>query len=247
MAYTDKTYAYQEKLTSAGMNAYVRDNFRAGVPDIFTTKGDLAVASGADAAGRLGVGSDGQILVADSGETLGVRWGNGGLSGVLLNVQDGLPPLSGISGAALELVESSGAGTLKPVMYQARFDAAAKEGRMWVFRMPRNYSGSPVLKLAYRMASANSSKAVVLTAALAAVSDGDASMNAKVFASENTATVSVPDTANTQDEASITLTNADSLAAGDWVCLVVCRDGAAGGDSASGDLILTGVEVQYVS
>lgn len=50
------------------------DNFIAGVPDIFTTKGDLVVASGADAAGRLGVGTNGQLLTADSGETLGVKW-----------------------------------------------------------------------------------------------------------------------------------------------------------------------------
>jgi hypothetical protein len=42
---------------------------------IWDTKGDLAVASGADAAAKLPVGSNNQILIADSTQTLGVKWG----------------------------------------------------------------------------------------------------------------------------------------------------------------------------
>lgn len=41
---------------------------------LWDAKGDLAVASGADAADNLAVGSNGQVLVAASGETLGVEW-----------------------------------------------------------------------------------------------------------------------------------------------------------------------------
>lgn len=37
-------------------------------------KGDLFAASGADAIGRLALGTDGQVLTADSAQTLGVRW-----------------------------------------------------------------------------------------------------------------------------------------------------------------------------
>ena len=51
-----------------------RANFQAGVPDIFTTKGDLAVATGADAAARLAAGANDSTLVAASGETTGLVW-----------------------------------------------------------------------------------------------------------------------------------------------------------------------------
>lgn len=52
----------------------IRDNFIAGVPDLYTTKGDLAPATGGDAAARLAVGANHARLVADSGEAVGMRW-----------------------------------------------------------------------------------------------------------------------------------------------------------------------------
>ena len=42
-------------------------------------KGDLLVGTGADAVGRLAVGTDGQLLSAASGETTGLKWTNIGL------------------------------------------------------------------------------------------------------------------------------------------------------------------------
>ncbi len=63
------------------------DNFVAGIPDIFTTKGDIAIASAADVAGRLGVGSDGQVLIADSSEALGVKWGAIGSGGLIASAK----------------------------------------------------------------------------------------------------------------------------------------------------------------
>lgn len=162
----------------------------------------------------------------------------------ILQVQNSIPPLSGITAAALQLIESSGAGTAKPVLYELLFDSATTEGRMWVFRATETI-GTVTLNIGYHMKSANVSKAVVLSAQLAAISSGDASSTAKVFASANTATVTVPDAAGTRGEATITMTNADSVAKGDWVCLYLQRTGGNAGDTASGDMAVTDVEFIY--
>ena len=50
--------------------------------DILTTKGDLLTRS-ASALGRLGIGSDGQILEADSTQSLGMKWATAGGGGNL--------------------------------------------------------------------------------------------------------------------------------------------------------------------
>lgn len=45
-----------------------------GVNTLFTTKGDLLVASAANTPARLGVGSNGQVVMADSTQGQGVKW-----------------------------------------------------------------------------------------------------------------------------------------------------------------------------
>lgn len=52
----------------------IRANFQAGVPDIFTTKGDLAAATAGDAAARLAVGADDATLVPDASTATGLAW-----------------------------------------------------------------------------------------------------------------------------------------------------------------------------
>ena len=51
----------------------------AEIPDtIIDAKGDLIVGSADDTATRLGVGTDGFVLTADSGETTGLKWASAG-------------------------------------------------------------------------------------------------------------------------------------------------------------------------
>lgn len=64
---------------------------------LFDAKGDLLVATGADTPGKLTVGSNGQVLVADSAEATGLKWSS----------YDPLPSQSGNSGKYLTTNGSS--------------------------------------------------------------------------------------------------------------------------------------------
>ena len=58
------TVATGDLWTASNHNTYIRDNFAAGVPAIFTTIGDLAYAAGNQRTARLPIGAVGQILRA---------------------------------------------------------------------------------------------------------------------------------------------------------------------------------------
>lgn len=162
----------------------------------------------------------------------------------LFPASSGIAPSSGLTAAAFSQVQSSGAGTKKPEWWILSFDAAAIEGRIWQGRIPRGYASTLTVSGQFYMASATSGN-VVIAAQIAAVSDGDASTTAKVFASANSATVAVPGTAGTAKAFSITMTTADSVAAGDWFDLVIYRDATNGSDTATGDMNLTLADLYF--
>lgn len=122
------------------------------------------------------------------------------------------------------------------------FDASTDETCYTpAFRMPTAYTGTGTLKLAigYYMASATAND-VIWACQVEAVTDADATDldSASSFDTANTATVTVPATQGYLDVATITLTNKDSVAAGDMVRLAIYRDADAGGDTATGDACL---------
>jgi hypothetical protein len=147
---------------------------------------------------------------------------------------------------AIQRVKSS-ASAPAPYFIQLAFDASTEEWCCWSFRMPADYSSAPVLKVQYKMASATSGD-VIWVGQIAAVTDGDSTdVDAKAFASANSATVTVPGTAGFIDEASITMTNADSVAAGDLVVLRLARDADAAGDTATGDAEFVAASLLYTT
>src|SRR6185436_20053948 len=118
------------------------------------------------------------------------------------------------------------------------FDAATDEAAYWTLRALQGLTGTMTLVIDYIMASATSN-AVRWGASVEAVTDGDSTdLDAgESVDTENTTDVTVPGTAGFIDQASITLTNQDSVAAGDYVRIRVRRVGSNGADTATGDAL----------
>lgn len=129
-------------------------------------------------------------------------------------------------------------------IWHLAFDDTTPEGCYWTFRMPSDYTGSPVLKLVYSMASATSGT-IEFEASVWAASDGE-DVDTESYDTINTATETVPGTAGLSSDLSITLTNNDSLAANDMVHLKLFSDADDGTNhTATGDLELRAVSLEY--
>lgn len=126
------------------------------------------------------------------------------------------------------------------------FDASTDEAAYWTGIAPQGITGTLTAIITYVMASATSG-AVGFQAQLEAVSDGDATdldAGTSFDTVNNSSSTTVPGTAGYIDQISITLTNADSIAAGDYFRLSINRDadGSAITDSATGDAYVLSVE-----
>lgn len=128
------------------------------------------------------------------------------------------------------------------------FDATTDEIIHKTFRMPQNYASGLILKAQYSMVSATSGN-VAISCEVMAVSDGDAAaVDSDSYDTINTgAATAVPATAGYMDEISLTLTNADSAAAGDWIALKIRRDADHANDTATGDLELIAISIEYTT
>lgn len=127
------------------------------------------------------------------------------------------------------------------------FDAATDETAYWTFVAPQGLSGALSLVVSYIMASATTGS-VRFQGSVEAVTPGDATDldAATSFDTANSAGGTVPGTAGYLQQISITLTNADSIAAGDCVRVALNRDadGTSGTDDATGDCYVLAVEIR---
>lgn len=154
------------------------------------------------------------------------------------------PPFSGVQARGFSYIESTDAGTRKPLLRNWSFDDTTNEAAIGQFLVLQAFT-TMTLKIPYRMSGANTSKNVGWVAYVRAISDTDTSIMAKAFGSANTGTTVCPDAAGTLDVASITLTNNDSASAGD-ICEVWIERNAGVADDATGDAnIVDCVWVEY--
>lgn len=118
------------------------------------------------------------------------------------------------------------------------FDASTAETAYWTAVAPQGLSGTQTLVISYLMASATTG-GIAFDVAVEAVTSGDAlDLDATTsFDTANTATdAAVPGTAGYMEQVSVTLTNADSMAAADYVRISITRAVANAADTATGDL-----------
>lgn len=146
--------------------------------------------------------------------------------------------------AARDYLTSSGA-TPKPLWPVLRFDSATDEGRLWSFKIPPDFGGSPVVALTAHMDAATTDDDVVFYVRVACIGSTDSNVEAKVFDSENTLTVDVPSSADEMFTISIPVNTADNMSAGDYCVLLLARDANNAADTAGCDVIVDCVEFQY--
>ncbi len=141
----------------------------------------------------------------------------------------------------------SSASAPSPYFLQLLYDPAADERCTWQFRMPADYASGLTAVVSWKAASATSGD-VVWDVRIAAVTAGDATdVDAKGFGSANTATGTAPATAGYLVDTSVTVTNADSVAAGDFVVVRLARNGSSGSDTASGDAECVSLGITYTT
>jgi hypothetical protein len=122
------------------------------------------------------------------------------------------------------------------------FDAAADEAAYWTFFAPEDLTGTLEVRIWYGMVSATSGN-TIWEATLECITSGDATDldTSESLGTVNTAAANaVPGTAGYAKSLAITMTNTDSIAAGDMCRMRIRRMGSSGSDTATGDAMFFG-------
>lgn len=127
------------------------------------------------------------------------------------------------------------------------FDASKTESCLFQFKAPSNYASAPVVKLQYAMASATANKVDWEVEVMAVADDEDIDSASFDAVNEVSGGTTVPGTAGFLDTISISLTNADSMAANELILLRINRDHDDADDTATGDAELVSVTFEYTT
>jgi len=107
---------------------------------VVTTKGDIIAASGASTPARLGVGSNGQVLTADSAQTTGVKWATPSTSSNYTLIGT-VNPASGSQ--SVSFTSLSGYDKYQLFWFTGAMNNATANGPTWTFNSDTssNYDG----------------------------------------------------------------------------------------------------------
>ncbi|KKN22101.1 hypothetical protein LCGC14_0918780 [marine sediment metagenome] len=233
----------------AGTFATVLLALAQSVGEKASAQSDLFYATAANAVSALAKGTSLQQLRMNAGATA-PEWftdaGGGGqaMKSLPASAWQSTSDVANWASAQAQVKQSSDT-VPSPRWIEWLFDASTDEFIVIDFFVPDNYGSAPVLKVRYKCLSATSGTAA-FQARLACITDADAAdMDAKAFDTVNAGTATVPGTAGYVDEISITLTNADSMAADDHCIMALNRDVSA--DSVAADIEFVGAKFEYTS
>lgn len=159
-----------------------------------------------------------------------------------------LPPLAAIPHPTTPCGVAFASGTSRPYL---TFDGtAAIESCVWTFRMPQDYASGLTAKIQWSgSASTTTSHTVqwsVYVMALTADTDGAADSDS--YDSENVVSDDIlGTTAKRIQEASLSLSNADSVAAGDYVAIRLLRDYSDAADDLAEDAWVWSFSLEYTA
>lgn len=202
---------------------------------IWDAKGDLAVATGADAASKLSVGTNGQVLTADSTQTTGVKWATpttgGSKTYSIFTPMTSQPPTSNF--ATLDTRNS---------IAVLDFDDTTAEGVFWVGIIPEGASlGSGLIIRIHFMATTATTGGVTWECSIERMNTDEDSDS---FDTVQTGSSTTNSTSGVITVTSITITTIDSVSAGDAFRLKIRRLPSDGSDTMVGDAELVAVEVR---
>lgn len=134
--------------------------------------------------------------------------------------------------------------------YLAFDGSAAIESCVWTFRMPENYASGLTAKIQWSGSSSTTvSHTVQWTVYVMALTpDTDGAADSDSYDTENVVTDDIlGTTAKRIQECSLTLSNADSVAAGDYVAIRLLRDYSDAADDLAEDAWLWGLSLEYTT